>query len=1365
MFWGFWRGLQTEYVASYVSGRVSVFISKYISSDLRFERLSFDLFPPAINIHHLKFVSDSSKIKELEFDIGEFQLSVGFLDFFSSHPTISKVSLKDSVILINDDKLGEEYQKSASIISYLETKIKSIPDSADSDFIKRLKQIPRVEELRGMLIKEFPVLIQSVSISDFYINRGDDRIGIKNLDVILAENNLDARFRFENIDLAMITNNKLPIVLNEIHGGVRYFKDKVKINSLGVKSGPSHLLIHGNLLNISPKFEKIISDNALVGSLSLPDISEISGIHQVLGVTKGEADVKGKITGFLNDPTLVTDATIHEFESNVAYANRVQAEISFNKNLIKINKGFLKDENQYLTLNKSFELYNLAIDKMVSTPIDVSAKFIKTNNMFKSILSFMKPLVGELSGRLTVEHQNKSFIFKTQNELELKDFRLSFPSKNKGSDVTILANKNLRIPHGVFTYQYEVGNFIVDSEVKTASSQMIAKGEINKDSVDINSTVARIKLEDFGPVAGIALGGMADVKFAAVGPLDDVHFIFDGPINQFKFIDFDFGDINSKIELGLEDFKIHVSDGVGKHEGTDYTAYGDVDLNSLDIDFNVNFAKTNYADTLKIYWPLLKDLKYLPKEVLGDFKNKFKITGKANPDLMIVKGEAGSKRLTLFNEDFKSLNVTYTYQEGELNVDNINLTKENGGMLARYTYNKKTGDYWFDGNFNQISLDEFSHYRELPFKMSGYLWGHLEGGKRNGKIDYNGTANIKKTSVDNEKLDDSKLVFDLNGEVLTFELKLLGDFVNGNGVFDFAQHENDSLHKSSFNLDVHTRKPNLILNAFLGKLMNTNYIEGEFSAKVNSNFNLNILDELSTTIIIDEANLVVASKKIKMDPTANQITITNGNLEKVNMKLIGDQNEFAINGNGNLRKNFLLSGILNFDAIIMESMFKGVIASSGSIINQFKIFGNSKSYVYEFLSKSSNLFFHHENIPTVFNNINYLVNADDEHLSIEHFDAVLTSGNLRLLGDIHWGQSHKVNLTYLLENAGFNYLGKTAVTATGRGEVTGDNKPYLISGDINIVRASIQNELEDFGSGEKFNKENLRYLPLKRGQKKEQLVRFNVNLDATNPIYVKNSMAELNFIGATVLKGTPDSPKMGGRLNIVPGSSRFFFKSNDFSLSRGSVIFNENEVDINPELDFLASSNLAEYTIHMRIFGKAKNVNVELSSEPALSQVDILSLITLGYTNDLSQNLGSGERNAATSAGLGGLLFDRFKINEGLKNSLGVKLSLSSEFREGSAGGSMLKGRGSSSTGASGNNVRSGTKVELRKKVSEAVDLSVSSTVGSSIGQKQSMNVNYNFNKNVAAEGVYEVRTNDEGVEDVVATSLGGDIKFKWTFK
>jgi translocation and assembly module TamB len=55
--------------------------------------------------------------------------------------------------------------------------------------------------------------------------------------------------------------------------------------------------------------------------------------------------------------------------------------------------------------------------------------------------------------------------------------------------------------------------------------------------------------------------------------------------------------------------------------------------------------------------------------------------------------------------------------------------------------------------------------------------------------------------------------------------------------------------------------------------------------------------------------------------------------------------------------------------------------------------------------------------------------------------------------------------------------------------------------------------------------------------------------------------------------------------------------------------------------------------------------------------------------------------------------------------------------------------------------------------------------MGGSIGQRQNMNLNYGINKNIQVEGIFEMRTNDEGEQDRIYNSFGGDIKFRRTFK
>ena len=110
----------------------------------------------------------------------------------------------------------------------------------------------------------------------------------------------------------------------------------------------------------------------------------------------------------------------------------------------------------------------------------------------------------------------------------------------------------------------------------------------------------------------------------------------------------------------------------------------------------------------------------------------------------------------------------------------------------------------------------------------------------------------------------------------------------GNGVIDFAQVSSDVNHKSSLNFSIRTKRPSIIFNAFLGKMINTNRIEGELSAKATSSFNFNNLNQLNFRLITEVAKFTVADKKINLVDDADDISILNGDLQKVNLKLLGD---------------------------------------------------------------------------------------------------------------------------------------------------------------------------------------------------------------------------------------------------------------------------------------------------------------------------------------------------------------------------------------------------------------------------------------------------------------------------------------------
>jgi translocation and assembly module TamB len=213
-------------------------------------------------------------------------------------------------------------------------------------------------------------------------------------------------------------------------------------------------------------------------------------------------------------------------------------------------------------------------------------------------------------------------------------------------------------------------------------------------------------------------------------------------------------------------------------------------------------------------------------------------------------------------------------------------------------------------------------------------------------------------------------------------------------------------------------------------------------------------------------------------------------------------------------------------------------------------------------------------------------------------------------------------------------------------------------------------------------------------------------------------------------------------------------------LNQGYVEIRDRGKNRISDLKFTGVSKINEYEMKLDLSGSISKVNVDLSSEPALSREDLLSLLTLGVTSDMSKNLESSERRFVTTVGIGTLLVDQLKINEDLNSSLGVKLSVQPEFKEDES--TLISGK-SAQSDSNTSRLKSATKIKINKQINNRVDVSLASTVGGSIEQKQEMNINFNINKNFSLEGVYEVKPTED-VNTNTPNSLGADLKWRKSF-
>ena len=183
-----------------------------------------------------------------------------------------------------------------------------------------------------------------------------------------------------------------------------------------------------------------------------------------------------------------------------------------------------------------------------------------------------------------------------------------------------------------------------------------------------------------------------------------------------------------------------------------------------------------------------------------------------------------------------------------------------------------------------------------------------------------------------------------------------------------------------------------------------------------------------------------------------------------------------------------------------------------------------------------------------------------------------------------------------------------------------------------------------------------KYLPEKDVLGNKGFIDLNLSFETASPVLIKNNMVEVYFRGNGQVTGDVLSPEFNTRLETVPNISKFKFKGHDFALSQGYVEIRDRGKNRISDLKFAGAAKINDYDMRLDLSGTISNVNVELSSEPALSKEDLLSLLTLGVTSDMSKNLEAGERRFVTTVGIGTLLVDQLKINEDLNSTLGLSL-------------------------------------------------------------------------------------------------------------
>jgi outer membrane protein assembly factor BamA/autotransporter translocation and assembly factor TamB len=237
---------------------------------------------------------------------------------------------------------------------------------------------------------------------------------------------------------------------------------------------------------------------------------------------------------------------------------------------------------------------------------------------------------------------------------------------------------------------------------------------------------------------------------------------------------------------------------------------------------------------------------------------------------------------------------------------------------------------------------------------------------------------------------------------------------------------------------------------------------------------------------------------------------------------------------------------------------------------------------------------------------------------------------------------------------------------------------------------------------------------------------LDLALRAPEELWLRNDFGRIEGEADLRVTGTAANPSIIGRITALEGSTIDFNRVR-YHVMSGTIDFNDPVV-INPLFDLNAETSVADYQISLRVEGTVDSFRYELTSDPPLSEPDIVSVLLTGRPVNTLGASSSAISPESVSAYLAGQLSQ--SLSTRFLGRVAPDLIAIDPLEEvATAGGDPA------------------TRVTLGKQITPDLRLTYSDLLGS--GESASYQVDYRVGRNV---GLVSERT-PEG-------SIAGDLRF-----
>jgi translocation and assembly module TamB len=764
----------------------------------------------------------------------------------------------------------------------------------------------------------------------------------------------------------------------------------------------------------------------------------------------------------------------------------------------------------------------------------------------------------------------------------------------------------------------------------------------------------QVDLDAMGSIASIPWSGLAEVDGTIdAAPYGNPRVLARGTrIEGFRFLDLDLGNIVADLAYG-PDFLLRIRDGHGTKGQSRYRGEAVIDLEQtppavLSSRIEARGRVRDLLDAVRDYVP---STRLVRGHVDGDVELSGTATGPAGFLDGSFEGRLGTG--TLFGRPFDSGRAAGTFHRGaEARLERAELRRGTGTVRAE-------GRWGFD---DPIPWDLELAFAGIPLETL-----ELPGGGWAGSA--SGTAVLAGS------YDRPNVRFAGNGDAVSVHGVPLGTVQVGGTIVErrlVATATSDAVQleaeaklegrlpfKARAGLaleDVGRFVPGGAPAGLRARVRGTAVAEGE----------LEDLEAARGRATLDSVEAVHADFRVEsVQPVV--ITFARGRIDVEDLVLRGPSTELALSGSRSRAGELDLNAAGTVDLRLLAGLVPEVRRPHGRLALEAHVSGTVAEPVLVGAGRLVDAGGQLKATNVLVSGVRGDLAFSQNRVLFDGLSAAVNGGRAALRGEVELASfaPTRLRIEAKLDEVPLAVPAHLPVTLSGRVEAEGTPAAATLTGRLHVVRArytaAVDLERGLLGGARRPPP------PPRPYDKAGEWLRLDLQIVVDGDARVENDLVSGDVRGELAVTGTLAAPGLVGSLSMAEGSHARF-RGNEFALSHAVLDFTErNRVEIG--IDVHGESQVRDYQIFMHAFGPLAEPQLTLTSAPALSQPDIITLLSLGFTRR-DAAAGGGVQSVATAAAAQAL-FSASGLDEQVKRFLprskvvrDVSVRITSEWSE-----------------------------------------------------------------------------------------------------